>query len=179
MRLEEVEGITAGKRLHIRGPNIMAGYYFPTEPNRLFPPPEGWHDTGDIVTIDDAGMITIVSRAKRFAKIAGEMVSLTAVEAFINRAWPDNDHAVVAIPDDRRGEALVVITTSPDVTHETIVPVARADGARELSIPDRVLLIDELPLLGNGKTDYVSLERMAAERAPPPRSLTRISPTPA
>lgn len=175
MRLEDVEGITAGKRLHIRGPNIMAGYYFPTEPNRLFPPPEGWHDTGDIVAVDEAGMITIVSRAKRFAKIAGEMVSLTAAEAFINRAWPDHEHAVVAIPDDRRGEALVVITTAPDLTYETIVPVARADGARELSIPDRVILIDELPLLGNGKTDYVSLERLAAETAPPPRSRMKIS----
>lgn len=178
MRLEPVEGISSGQRLHIRGPNVMAGYYFPSEPNRLRPPPEGWHDTGDIVSVDAAGIVTIVSRAKRFAKIAGEMVSLTAVEGTIGRVWPDHAHAVVAIPDDRKGEALVVFTTAPELSHESIAAAARAEGARELSIPDRILILDELPLLGNGKTDYVSLERLAAEKAPPPRTRLLLPATP-
>ncbi len=172
MRLEDMEGITAGKRLHVRGPNVMAGYYFPSEPGRLRPPPEGWHDTGDIVTVDEAGFITIVSRAKRFAKIAGEMVSLTAVEAFVAAAWPDHAHAVVAVPDDRKGEALVIITDAADLTRDSLIPSARQLGASELAIPDRILVVAELPLLGNGKTDYVSLERLAAEKAPGARSRT-------
>lgn len=170
MKLEDMEGITSGKRLHIRGPNVMAGYYFPSEPNRLRPPPEGWHDTGDLVKIDADGYVTIVSRAKRFAKIAGEMVSLTAVEAFIVAAWPDYAHAVVAIPDDRKGEALVIITTAHELTRDSILRTARAQGSTELAVPDRILVVEDLPLLGNGKTDYVSLERLAAEKAPPARS---------
>ncbi|MCW5719384.1 MAG: AMP-binding protein [Bauldia sp.] len=176
MKLEDMEGITSGRRLHIRGPNIMAGYYFPAEPNRLRPPPEGWHDTGDLVTVDADGYLTIVSRAKRFAKIAGEMVSLTAVESFIVAAWPDHAHAVVSIPDDRKGEALVIITTAHELTRDSILRTARAQGATELAVPDRILVMDELPLLGNGKTDYVSLERLAAEKAPPARSRFVIEP---
>ncbi|MGV8841430.1 MAG: AMP-binding protein [Bauldia sp.] len=178
MRLEDMEGITAGKRLHIRGPNVMAGYYFPSEPNRLRPPPEGWHDTGDLVTVDADGYVTIVSRAKRFAKIAGEMVSLTAVETFVGAAWPDHHHAVVSIPDDRKGEALVIITTAHELTRDSILRSARAMGSTELAVPDRILVLDELPLLGNGKTDYVSLERLAAEKAPPARSRFVIEPAP-
>ncbi len=176
MKLEDMEGITAGKRLHIRGPNVMAGYYFPSEPNRLRPPPGGWHDTGDIVKLDADGYVTIVSRAKRFAKIAGEMVSLTAVEAFIVAAWPQHAHAVVSIPDDRKGEALVIITTAHELTRDSILRTARAQGSTELAVPDRILVVDDLPLLGNGKTDYVSLERLAAEKAPPARSRFVIGP---
>lgn len=173
-RLEEMEGITAGLRLHVRGPNVMAGYYFPSEPGRLRPPPDGWHDTGDIVTIDDDGAITIVSRAKRFAKIAGEMVSLSAIEGILVASWPEHDHAVVSIPDDRKGEALVIITTAEGLTTESLSPIARAEGYRELAIPDRIIVVAELPLLGNGKTDYVSLERSAATLAPAPRTRIRL-----
>jgi len=165
MRLEPVEGIQHGAKLLVRGPNVMAGYIFPDRPGVIVPPPEGWHDTGDIVTVDEAGAITIVGRAKRFAKIAGEMVSLATIETLLREKWPAAEHAVVAVPSERKGEALVAISSSADVTVDSMCSAARAAGISELFIPSKVITVEALPLLGNGKTDYVSLERMAAERS--------------
>lgn len=159
--LKKVEGIDAGKKLMVRGPNVMAGYYFHDRPGVLVPPEGGWHDTGDIVTIDEAGAITIVGRAKRFAKIAGEMVSLSVVEALVTDADPDGMHAVVAVPDARKGEALVVVSNNASLTIEDIRKAARSAGISEFMVPGRLVAVDEMPLLGNGKTDYVSLERLA------------------
>ena len=143
----------------------MAGYIFPDRPGVLVPPTEGWHDTGDIVTVDDAGAVTIVGRAKRFAKIAGEMISLATIESLLREKWPDSEHAVVAIPSQRKGEALVAISNSPEVTVDTMCAAARSAGISELLIPNKVIKLETLPLLGNGKTDYVSLERMAVAAA--------------
>ncbi len=89
-RLEKVEGVEEGGRLFVRGPNVMLGYLRADNPGVLEPPPEGWHDTGDIVTIDEQGFITIKGRAKRFAKIGGEMISLAAVEMLAADLWPNN-----------------------------------------------------------------------------------------
>jgi acyl-[acyl-carrier-protein]-phospholipid O-acyltransferase/long-chain-fatty-acid--[acyl-carrier-protein] ligase len=165
MRLEPVEGIAEGAKLVVRGPNVMAGYIFPDRPGVLVPPNDGWHDTGDIVTIDDAGAVTIVGRAKRFAKIAGEMISLASIEMLLREKWPDSEHAVVAIPSQRKGEALVAISNSPEVTVDSMCAAARGAGISELLIPNKVIKLESLPLLGNGKTDYVSLERMAVAAA--------------
>jgi acyl-[acyl-carrier-protein]-phospholipid O-acyltransferase/long-chain-fatty-acid--[acyl-carrier-protein] ligase len=164
MRLEPVEGIDVGAKLILRGPNIMAGYFFPDRPGVLVPPRDGWHDTGDIVTVDEAGAITIVGRAKRFAKIAGEMVSLGAIESLMRDNWPEGQHAVVAIPSPRKGEALVAISNSAEISVDALCSAARAAGVSELLIPNRIISVDALPLLGNGKTDYVSLEKLAAGR---------------
>jgi acyl-[acyl-carrier-protein]-phospholipid O-acyltransferase/long-chain-fatty-acid--[acyl-carrier-protein] ligase len=163
MRLDPVEGIETGKKLVVRGPNVMAGYIFPDRPGVLVPPPGGWHDTGDIVTVDETGAITIVGRAKRFAKIAGEMVSLANIELLLRESWPDAEHAVVAVPSERRGEALVAISNSATVTVDAIGAAARAAGLSELTVPGKVIIVGALPLLGNGKTDYVSLEKLAAQ----------------
>lgn len=152
--LAPVEGIAEGGRLKIMGPNIMAGYILPDRPGVLIPPEEGWHDTGDIVTIDDSGFITIVGRAKRFAKIGGEMVSLAAVETSLAHIWPDYDHAVVARPDPRKGEQLVLVTTHPQAEREAIISHFREQGITELSLPKRIIPIQALPMLGSGKTDY-------------------------
>ena len=103
-RLEPVPGIDEGGRLLVRGPNVMLGYLKADNPGVLQPPPEGWHDTGDIVTIDAQGFVTIKGRAKRFAKIAGEMVSLAAVEPLAAELWPDALSAVASVPDARKGE---------------------------------------------------------------------------
>lgn len=159
--LRPVEGIDAGGRLRLRGPNIMAGYYFHDRPGVLVAPEDGWHDTGDIVSFDEAGAIIIVGRAKRFAKIAGEMVSLSVVEGLVNEADPDSDHAVVTVPHPRKGEALVVMTTNPALTVDDVRKAARRANVTELMVPARIVHVGEMPLLGNGKTDYVSLERLA------------------
>ncbi|TVR08834.1 MAG: 2-acylglycerophosphoethanolamine acyltransferase, partial [Salinarimonadaceae bacterium] len=107
-RLEPVEGISEGARLHVRGPNVMAGYIDPDNPDCLIAPPDGWHDTGDIVSIQE-GVVSIRGRAKRFAKIGGEMVSLAAVESVIQELWPDHAHVVVALADKRKGEQLILL----------------------------------------------------------------------
>ena len=161
-RLEEVPGIAGGGRLHIRGPNVMAGYFLASAPGKLQPPVDGWHDTGDIVTFDEAGFITIRGRAKRFAKIGGEMVSLPAVEGYAASVWPDADHAVVARPDAKKGEQLVLFTTMPTASPKALQEWARANGIAELMVPKEFRMLDALPVLGTGKLDYVTMNNMAA-----------------
>ncbi|MCK9541841.1 MAG: acyl-[ACP]--phospholipid O-acyltransferase [Novosphingobium sp.] len=164
-RLDSVPGIDLGMeeggRLSIRGPNVMAGYLLANEPGRLQPPADGWHDTGDIVTIDEAGFITIRGRAKRFAKIGGEMVSLPAVEGYAAAVWPGAEHAVVTRPDARKGEQLVLFTTMADADHKALQEWARANGVTELMIPRDIRVVDALPVLGTGKIDYVMLGQWA------------------
>jgi len=158
-RLEAVDGVEEGGRLHIRGPNIMLGYVRAEAPGVLEPPPEGWHDTGDIVAIDAEGFVAIKGRAKRFAKVAGEMVSLAAVEAIVGDIAPGAAHAAVAVPDPRRGERIVLVTTAAGLTRAALQDGFRARHAAELSVPVEIVAVDKLPVLGSGKTDYVTLGR--------------------
>ncbi|MBX7247734.1 MAG: AMP-binding protein [Caulobacteraceae bacterium] len=164
-KLEPVEGIPVGGRLFLRGPNVMAGYLKPGKPGDLEELPGGWHDTGDICDIDEDNYVRILGRAKRFAKIGGEMVSLTAVEAFAEAVWPDGRHAVVSIPDDKKGERLVLVTDRPDAEVASLAAWARSNGAPELAVPKKIMRVSELPVLGTGKTDYVAIQRMAEEEA--------------
>jgi len=164
-RLEPVPGVEQGGRLYVTGPNVMLGYLRAGAPGELQAPPEGEYDTGDIVDIDASGFVTILGRAKRFAKIAGEMVSLTAVEDLAARTWPDHAHAVVSLPDARKGEQLVLITDHPDAPREALSSTARATGASELMVPRQILSVNAVPLLGTGKIDYPAATELAAERA--------------
>jgi acyl-[acyl-carrier-protein]-phospholipid O-acyltransferase / long-chain-fatty-acid--[acyl-carrier-protein] ligase len=163
-RLEPVEGIAEGGRLWIKGPNVMLGYLRADNPGVIEAPPEGWYDTGDIVTIDAQGYVTIQGRAKRFAKIAGEMVSLTALEARLAELYKDQSHAVVAVPDAKKGEQLVMFTTLDKPDRKAIATGLKSLGCAELMIPKNIFHIDDLPVLGSGKTDYVALNRMGRER---------------
>lgn len=162
-RLTPVPGIEDAGRLAVSGPNIMMGYLKVDQPGVLQQPdhdPEGsWHDTGDIVSIDSEGFISIKGRAKRFAKIAGEMISLGSVEDFVLRCWPGFAHAVVTLPDPRKGEQIILATTRPDPQLSELQAAARTEGQTELMVPKTVLHISALPLLGTGKTDYVALLR--------------------
>lgn len=174
-RLDPVPGISEGGRLYVRGPNVMLGYMRAENPGVLEPPHDGWHDTGDIVTIDAQGFIQIKGRAKRFAKIGGEMVSLSAVEALSAELWPAAITIVVSVPDARKGERLVLLTTDGAHTREAFARHARAKGASELSVPAEVMVVDRIPLLGSGKPDYVAALALAkdklAARAPKPEAL--------
>lgn len=159
-RLDPIPGIEEGGRFYVQGPNIMLGYYLDENPGVLKPAPDGWHDTGDIVVIDADDFITIKGRAKRFAKIAGEMVSLTAVEDFIGKAFPNFLHAVIALPDERKGEQLILASTKHGLTREELLGAARETKIAELIVPKVILHLDPLPLLGTGKTDYVKLNEL-------------------
>ncbi|MDA0781665.1 MAG: AMP-binding protein [Rickettsiales bacterium] len=161
-KLEDVPGIEDGGKLIVKGANIMKGYLLSKTPGKLIPPENGYYDTGDIVSIDDEGYITIKGRAKRFAKIAGEMVSLTAVETYLSKLWADNHHAVVSIPDAKKGEALVLVTDKTDAERADISAYAKKQGIGELSVPKTIKIVDKVPLLGTGKTDYVSVQKLAS-----------------
>lgn len=166
-RLEPVEGIAEGGRLFVKGPNVMLGYLRADNPGVIEPPPEGWYDTGDIVKVDEQGYVTILGRAKRFSKIAGEMVSLTSVEAKLQQAFPDVNHAVVAVPDAKKGEQLVLFTTGEGLDRKKVADGMKAQGATDLMIPKTVITMKALPVLGSGKTDYVTLNRMGREQVKP------------
>lgn len=160
-RVEPVPGIAEGGRLYLRGPNVMAGYLSPDDPERVEPLEGGWHDTGDIVDIDEEDYVAILGRVKRFAKIGGEMVSLTAVEGLASAVWPESRHAVVAVPDTRKGERLVLVTDRRDADVARLAAWAKDHGAPELAVPKKIMKVAEVPVLGTGKTDYVSIQRMA------------------
>jgi acyl-[acyl-carrier-protein]-phospholipid O-acyltransferase/long-chain-fatty-acid--[acyl-carrier-protein] ligase len=157
-RLEPVEGIPLGGRLFVRGPNVMAGYLRPD--GGLDPLPGGWHDTGDVVALSDDRWVKILGRAKRFAKVGGEMVSLTAAEDLAAAVWPNSRHAVVAVPDPRKGERLILVTDQRDADPAPLLTHAQTVGAPELAVPRRIIRVPEIPVLGTGKTDYVALERI-------------------
>ena len=161
-RLEPVEGIANGGRLLVSGPNIMLGYLKPETPGVLEPTPEGWHDTGDIVSVDGHGFARIVGRLKRFAKVAGEMVSLSAAEALVVSLWPENRHAVVAARDPRKGEQLVLVTEREGAARTDLVEQAQKTAVSELLIPRTVMVVETLPLLCTGKTDYVQVQALVA-----------------
>ena len=162
-RLEDVPGVDEGGRLFVKGPNVMLGYYKADNPGTLQPPEEGWYDTGDIVNIDHEGFVKILGRAKRFAKIAGEMVSLTSAEAMVHAVYPDGEHAVVTIPDARKGEQLVLVTTQETANKDDLSRYASGNGITELAVPKTILTIDKLPVLGSGKTDYTGVQQFVDE----------------
>jgi acyl-[acyl-carrier-protein]-phospholipid O-acyltransferase/long-chain-fatty-acid--[acyl-carrier-protein] ligase len=164
-RLEPVPGIEEGGRLVVRGPNVMLGYLKADRPGELQPAEGGWYDTGDIVSVDPEGFVTIKGRMKRFAKIGGEMVSLAAVEGYVSRLWPEHGHAVVSVPDPKKGEQLVLVTENPTAVRDALVAFARQEGMADISVPRTILQVDRLPVLGTGKVDYLSV-RCLAEKAP-------------
>lgn len=163
MRLEPVEGISEGGRLWLSGPNLMSGYITADRPGEVQPLENGWHDTGDIVSVDREGFLTIRGRAKRFAKIAGEMVSLGAVEMLVKALWPEENHAAVSVPDKRKGERIVLVTTAHDADPDRLRQYGRQAGATDLMVPHDIVKVTEIPLLGSGKTDYVTARRLALE----------------
>jgi acyl-[acyl-carrier-protein]-phospholipid O-acyltransferase / long-chain-fatty-acid--[acyl-carrier-protein] ligase len=164
-RLEPVEGIANAGRLFVKGPNVMLGYIKPDKPGVIQPPEDGWHDTGDVVSIDDEGFIAIKGRLKRFAKIGGETVSLAVVESIASALWPDFSHAAIAVPDGRKGEQIVLVTTNKNAERLDLVGWANNHGVAELAVPRRIVAVEEIPVLGTGKTDYVQVEKQVKAQA--------------
>jgi acyl-[acyl-carrier-protein]-phospholipid O-acyltransferase/long-chain-fatty-acid--[acyl-carrier-protein] ligase len=159
-RLEPVPG-TSGGRLSIRGRNRMMGYYLPDQPGVLTETQE-WYDTGDIVSVDEQGFVSILGRAKRFAKIAGEMVSLSAVEEALSGAI-QGMAAVISRPHATKGEELVVLTSEAGLTLDAVREAVRSRGLSDLSVPRHIRPCSPFPLLGSGKPDLIALQRLAEQ----------------
>jgi acyl-[acyl-carrier-protein]-phospholipid O-acyltransferase/long-chain-fatty-acid--[acyl-carrier-protein] ligase len=168
-RLLPIPGIDHGAALHVRSPNLMRGYYFFEEPGMLRPPESelgpGWYNTGDVVEVDEEGFVTIVGRVKRFAKIAGEMVSLELVERVASHASPQHQHAATIEHVAAGGESTVLFTTDLTLDRITLQKAARELGGQELTVAKRIVHMAEMPVLGSGKTDYVRLKALAQPRA--------------
>jgi len=164
-KLEPVPGIEKGGRLLVKGDNIMQGYYLYDNPGVLVAPQDGWYDTGDVVEIDSEGFIHIKGRVKRFAKVAGEMVSLEVVEKMATTAAPEQQHAATTVADASRGESIVLFTTDAKLKREDLQIVAKSMGAPEIAIARKIIVVAQIPVLGTGKTDYVTLKQMAEAAA--------------
>lgn len=169
-----VPGIARGGILHVRGPNLMRGYYLYEQPGQLQPPSSdlgvGWYNTGDVVELDDEGYVTIHGRVKRFAKIAGEMISLESVERIAQHASAGHQHAATLELVSQTGESTVLFTTDPRLDRVALQKAARELGAQDLAVARRVVHVAALPLLGSGKTDYVRLKALTENARVAPRA---------
>ena len=165
--IETIAGIERGGVLHVAGANIMNGYLREERPGVLEPPQSsmgrGWYSTGDVVEQDEEGFLYVVGRVKRFAKIAGEMIGLEAIEKVIAQAAPQYSHAITTRQDASKGESLILFTTDPALNRDFILQTFKAAGVQELAVPRRIVNTGSLPLLGTGKTDYPALQKLAEE----------------
>jgi acyl-[acyl-carrier-protein]-phospholipid O-acyltransferase / long-chain-fatty-acid--[acyl-carrier-protein] ligase len=165
-KLEPIPGIEDAGQLHVKGPNIMLGYLLVDKPGKLVPPEsiygKGWYNTGDIVHVDEEGYISIRGRSKRFAKVSGEMVSLTAVEQLATTAWPTAQHAATSIPDARKGELVILLTTQKDATAKALA--ATSPGVAAISLPKKIFIVDSIPVLASGKINYPSVTELVLNK---------------
>jgi acyl-[acyl-carrier-protein]-phospholipid O-acyltransferase/long-chain-fatty-acid--[acyl-carrier-protein] ligase len=165
-RIVPVPGIAEGGELHVRGANLMSGYYRYEAPVQLEPPHSeagpGWYNTGDVANVDAQGFVRIAGRLKRFAKVAGEMVSLEVVENIARAVSAEAMHAATCVADISRGESIILFTTDSDLTREQLTAAARGMGYPEIAVPRRIRVVRTLPLLGTGKVDYVALKAIEA-----------------
>jgi acyl-[acyl-carrier-protein]-phospholipid O-acyltransferase / long-chain-fatty-acid--[acyl-carrier-protein] ligase len=157
--------------LWVTGPHVMLGYL--NQPDLTSAVlRDGWYNTGDVVTIDEDGFITIVGRESRFAKVGGEQVPFAAIEealAMLTGSSEDGaPRAVVsAVPDEATGERLIVVHTALDRSPDELVKGLVDAGLPRLYIPAPVDFyeIDSMPLIGIGKVDLEAINRFAQQAA--------------
>lgn len=158
-KIEPVKDIKQGGRLFIKGPNVMTGYLKVDQPGIIQPVENHWYDTGDIAYIDQEKYLFILGRAKRFAKIGGEMISLSYVESMVQDCWPDSMHAVITQPDPIKGEQILLITERCNAERSELSQYAKSQGYHETQVPSKIKCVEQLPVLGAGKVDYIKLKQ--------------------
>ncbi|MFP7487267.1 AMP-binding protein [Priestia filamentosa] len=159
-KIEKIEGINDGGNLLVKGPNMMKGYLIH---NKGFVPSNEWYNTGDIARIDGEGYLHILSRLKRFSKIAGEMVSLNQIEYLAYQCFMDSNFYAVSIPDKRKGEKIILFTTIETANIKELKRFIKSKKVSSLYLPRQISVIDDIPLLGSGKPDYRELEKLASK----------------
>ncbi len=150
--------------LMVKGPNVMRGYLgHPEKTNQVLQ--DGWYETGDISTIDEDGFITITDRLARFSKIGGEMVSHTKIEDEMHKVLNETERklAVAGVPDDNKGERLVVLHTLTDEEFDTLLSKMDQTGLPNLWLPKSKAFykVDLIPILGSGKMDLKAVKELA------------------
>jgi acyl-[acyl-carrier-protein]-phospholipid O-acyltransferase/long-chain-fatty-acid--[acyl-carrier-protein] ligase len=164
--LETGEFLPAGKEglLLAKGPNVMLGYLH-LKDKTIEVVKDGWYNTGDVAKIDADGFITITDRLSRFSKIAGEMVSHVGVEeVFLNAlGTSENLIAVTAVPDDKKGEELIVLYLPQAGTADKLHEIITKSSLPNICKPrrDNYIKIESMPTLGSGKLDVVKLKEIA------------------
>lgn len=164
----ETLGVDEPGMLWFKGPNVMLGYLnHPEETAKVVK--DGWYMTGDIAKIDAGGFVTITGRESRFSKIGGEMVPHIKVEDSLARIIGTNEDmkaAVTAVPDQRKGERLVVLHTALEQTPSELCAKLAQAGLPKLWIPapDSFCEVEELPILGSGKLDLKTLKNLAMDK---------------
>ena len=161
-RLVPVKGIDEGGQLLVKADSVMQGYILPSSPNKLQKADE-WYDTGDIVSVDNDGFVQICGRVKRFAKIGGEMVSLSAVEQLIDDLYSDAKQGIIAVSDEKKGEKLVLVTSAENANCSQIAQYFKDKGMSELWVPKEIVYIKNPPILGSGKFDYLTAKKQYAD----------------
>ncbi|MDY6407395.1 MAG: AMP-binding protein [Pseudomonadota bacterium] len=165
-KIEPVPGIENGGELCVKGPNVMKGYIFADNPGVIVPVQDGWYHTGDVVVIDELGFVKIVDRVKRFAKIGGEMISLTAVENIAREIWKTDDFhgAAVALPHPKKGEYIIFVSNDKSANKDDFSLKVQEKGMSELYIPSEFMYKEEFPIFATGKADLVTLKKWVQEK---------------
>ena len=153
-KIENIEGYDEGGLLYIRGKNVITHYL---NQSKKF----DWYNTGDVVRVDEDGYLYILGRLKRFAKIAGEMISLSQVEEFPKKFWPNNISVVCSIKDNEKGEALILITDKKNPDLQKLNSFMKDEGLSNLYLPKKIKFLEEFPILGSGKIDFKKLQDIA------------------
>ncbi|MDF1740414.1 MAG: AMP-binding protein [Verrucomicrobiales bacterium] len=148
----------------LRGSNIFEGYL--NEPEKTASVMQnGWFMTGDIGRVDEDGFLYIEGRLSRFSKIGGEMVPHETVEDLINKVLKNKDDerkiAIVGVPDEAKGEALILLCSDPDVDLKELRKALSGDGVAALWIPKKIIDVEEIPILASGKLDIKGCENLA------------------
>lgn len=165
---QSLQSLAAGEDglILIGGVQVMKGYL--NDPARTADSiveldGQRWYKTGDKGHLDQDGFLTIIDRYSRFAKVGGEMVSLSVVEQQARDAIGDAEVDLVAVnlPDEKKGEQIVLLTTAA-ISGEQLRDALLAQGANPLTIPGRLLPVDKVPVLGSGKLDFGAAKTLAA-----------------
>ena len=159
--------INSSGMIWLRGPNIFKEYLdLPSQTQEVIK--GGWFRTGDIGRVDEDGFLYIEGRLSRFSKIAGEMVPHETVESHINKAlsYDSEDEkkiAVIGIPDEAKGEALVLLSTEEmgDESVKSLRQKLLDLGVAALWIPKKIIKVDSIPSLASGKLDIKGCEDLA------------------
>jgi acyl-[acyl-carrier-protein]-phospholipid O-acyltransferase/long-chain-fatty-acid--[acyl-carrier-protein] ligase len=150
--------------IEVKGPNLMMGYLNAPEKTAEVVR-KGWYLTGDIGWMDEDGFLHLTDRLFRFSKIGGEMVPHIRVEEVLQAAWPEEGFGVTAVPDEAKGERLVVLYTNPERRPDELKAALESSALPKLWIPKTYYPVEAIPVLGTGKTDLREMKRVALQRA--------------